>query len=298
MRKILSNLNKKASITYETALTLPLFMGILIFFLSFYQLLMIQEVLSSAAYNAAEEASMYGFVFQNDESEEENETELSDIDTEEELQLFVINNLQQIAGRIAGAAYFSYRIGLMLPGNLINDSFIKGGFDGISFYDSEVLSDNKVIIKMKYYFIIPIFEKLVPPVEVRQSITVRSFTGHYVAKKGEEKNTDEEMVYIAETGQVYHTNRDCTYIKLFIREVAYSDINSLISKGGGKYSECNICAGQGVSNNKVYVTDYGDRYHVNLQCHGIKRSITAIKLSDIGDRRLCSKCAKNQTVDD
>lgn len=283
-----------ASITYETALVLPLFVGILVFFLSIYQLMTIQEVLSSAAYYAAEETSLYGFIFQNDSNEETDNIEFSDNESSERFQQFLIMNLQQIAGRTAGSVYFTYRIGLMIDENQINEQFIKNGIKGISFYGSDVLADDRVIIKMKYSFRIPIFEKLIPPIEASQSIIVRSYTGHYVPKKGSEAKDEDEKVYITETGQVYHTNRDCTYIKLSISEASHTDIHSIRSKNGGKYYECSICKEEKVTSNKVYITDYGDRYHVTLKCSGIKRSVTVIKLSEAEGRRLCSKCSSKE----
>lgn len=279
-----------ASITYEAALVLPLFIGVLIFFLSFYQLMAAQEILSSASYYAAEEASLYGFLYQGDTDEEGADISVEEVDSSESFQLFLLNNLQQIAGRTISSLYFNFRIGLLLNENHINSYFIKGGINGISFAGSEVLADDLVIIKIKYYYIVPIFQKLIPPVEVTQNIIMRSFTGHYVPLKNEEK-PEEEKVYIAKSGNVYHVDRNCTYIKLSIQEEAYSKIKELHNKNNKKYYECSVCKDQAIINDKIYVTDHGDRYHTTLKCRSIKRSVTAVAMSEIDEKRPCKKCA-------
>jgi len=299
---------RRASITYEAALALPLFVGILIFFLSLFRLQMIQEILSFTAYDVAEETSLYGFVFYDKPSEAAGEKandykgidRLTDIDGEEGLYSFLIGNLKNLAGKVADAIYFSFRMGMVLPDDAAYDNYIKGGMRGISYWGSEVLYDDMVVIKMNYDFIVPVFERIIPPIEVSQYVAVRSFTGHRVPKKkiaGDDENEDEDddevYVYIAETGQVYHMDRNCTYIKLSIKEASYSEIGSLRSTSGGKYYECSICKKNGQAGSKVYITDYGDVYHYTLQCSGIKRTVSVIKLSEAGDRRPCSRCAKD-----
>lgn len=314
----------KASITYETALVLPLFIGVLIFFLSFFKLMEIQEILSSAAYYVAEETSLYGFIYnnysdeedktdetdkvnkevkevkedkKNKEDEKNKEVSLNDVDSTKSLQMFLINSLQQIADKVASSLYFKYRMSLMLAKNQVNSNFIKDGLHGISYAGSEVLSEDLVIIKFKYYFKIPIFQNLIPTIEVVQSVIIRSFTGHYVPLKNtNDNNEDEEQkVYIAETGNVYHIDRNCTYIKLSIKEEIFSEIQSKRSENNSIYHECSLCKGQEIINNTVYVTDYGNRYHAALSCSGIKRSVTMIKLSEAVGKRPCSKCVATKT---
>lgn len=288
---------KRASITVETVLILPIFLTALLSFLSFFCLLQTQEELSHAGYEAAKEASLYGFIFNNDTLiDKETHKDAISPSTAEDYQDLLTNNLYQLAGRVTDAVYFKYRIHQLLSDDKINSVYIEDGYQGISFYESELLSsDDKVIIVMQYIFRIPVFDSLLPGISITQKIVIRSFTGHQVQKINTKENENENtLVYIAQTGTVYHTSKDCTHIKLSIKEVSYWEIGALRNESGGSYHVCNVCNEKGINTGKIYVTDYGDRYHVTLTCSGIKRTVISINLSDIGDRRLCSKCSSKK----
>ena len=40
----------------------------------------------------------------------------------------------------------------------------------------------------------------------------------------------------------------------------------------------------------VFITDQGNRFHYDLNCSGIKRTIYMIRLSEVGNRKQCSRC--------
>lgn len=42
--------------------------------------------------------------------------------------------------------------------------------------------------------------------------------------------------------------------------------------------------------NTVFITDQGNRFHYDLNCGGIKRTIYMIRLSEVGNRKKCSRC--------
>lgn len=42
--------------------------------------------------------------------------------------------------------------------------------------------------------------------------------------------------------------------------------------------------------NTVFITDQGNRFHYDLNCGGIKRTIYMIRLSEVRNRKKCSRC--------
>jgi hypothetical protein len=50
---------------------------------------------------------------------------------------------------------------------------------------------------------------------------------------------------------------------------------------------------KGKSNNSLlFVTASGSKYHSSLTCSGLKRTIIAISIKDVGDKKACSRCGK------
>ena len=116
------------------------------------------------------------------------------------------------------------------------------------------------------------------------------WSGDYVA--GYEK--DEEYVYITDDGEVFHRRRDCKYLNVSVRAVSGGSVSSLRNDDGSRFHICPVC-GKGynkadISSRQVFVTDWGNRYHMSLSCSGLKRSIKVVPISQAGGRRPCSGC--------
>lgn len=118
---------------------------------------------------------------------------------------------------------------------------------------------------------------------------MRAWTGYDVEMSGE-VSTEEAVVYITETGTVYHRNRSCTYLNLSIEMIESTELTSYQNASGENYSACEICGDSGIGS-LYYITEYGNRYHKNLSCSGLKRTITCIRISEVGDRIACSRCS-------
>lgn len=115
----------------------------------------------------------------------------------------------------------------------------------------------------------------------------------WVGENIEGKVTDkDEMVYITKTGRVYHKSIECTYLTRCIKKVNYYIIADLRNTSGGKYYKCEKCTAEKAADEPyVYITVYGDRYHYDKECNTLKRYIKKVPVSEIGDRKLCSKCS-------
>jgi hypothetical protein len=179
----------------------------------------------------------------------------------------------------------------------INRFCIKNGFDGIHTYLSGFLKEDHAIdIILSYDIKLPLLFLEIQDIPVMQRVRLRGWNGHQVAKKNETSNSptpdgdNEKMVYITDTGTVYHLYQDCTYLKLSIRDTNLGQVGNLRNEAGGKYTECNLCKDTVSGTQTVYITDSGDRYHWHLACSGLKRTIITIPISKTGGRNLCSRC--------
>lgn len=100
--------------------------------------------------------------------------------------------------------------------------------------------------------------------------------------------TEEEHVYITENGMVYHRNRNCSYLNPSIRIVHQAYLADSRNLDGEIFEACTCC--KGANQEDYYITDYGINYHASLECHGLKRTIHSVKISQIGGRTPCTKC--------
>ncbi len=135
---------------------------------------------------------------------------------------------------------------------------------------------------------IPIISLL--PVKTHQKVYMRKFTGIDSLEEGE----GSEIVYITPHGKVYHLSAICTYIKSRIYSAYYSDIEYKRNADRQKYIPCSKCTG--ASGGIVYITEYGIRYHSDMNCSYIEKNVIPIRYTEVSDRRLCSKCAKKGDV--
>lgn len=182
---------------------------------------------------------------------------------------------------LANRAYYQTKLNL----------YMKESGVGISLLDSSILQNNDEIDLIAVYQVKLPFRLLrTSACRFRQRVHTRAFTG---VRCREDKDAQSSViVYVTETGKVYHRRRDCTYLRLSISQVRYEDIGDLRNEGGGRYKACERCVGKKklIGHHPVWVTNYGDRYHASRSCSGIKRSIKEIELSKAGKRTPCSKC--------
>lgn len=155
---------------------------------------------------------------------------------------------------------------------------------GISLLDSEFKGD-RIYLTASYRIKIPVWLPGKSQIRIRQHTVCRKWIGW----TGNDGDT-EIWVYMTERGSVYHTSRECTYLKLSVSSANYTGIENRRNKYGEKYRECEICAENIKRKSTVFITDQGNRFHYDLSCSGIKRTIYMIRLSEVGNRKKCSRC--------
>lgn len=301
----------EASLTVEAALVVPMFFFAIMALCSLFVYMKVYSCIGSGMAEAARKISPYGDAVQY-VTERLSKTkditgsgiydmlagdsqETVDPDGKEALQ-----ELLQIGGKtLSGAAFARAFLEPELRKYPLIDSSVRGGISGISFKGSSLLTEDECLIFSVCY-------ELKPPVglfnlkgiEVRQTLKYRYFTGHRVASllvskpSGEEETPQkEETVYITETGKVYHVSLTCPNLKVVIREVTYGKVGAERNEAGGKYYPCEKCA-KGNKPENLYITADGDRYHYDLKCSGLKRSIKEVRLSEAEGRRKCKRCVR------
>lgn len=167
----------------------------------------------------------------------------------------------------------------------LDGSILQGGSSGIDCSGSTLsplTGIGKLQATYKVKIPIPLFH--IPPILLTEHIKIKGWVGYEPA--GGDMD-GEEVVYVTETGLVYHKDPNCTHLDLSIRQVEKSQISGLRNESGGKYYACPICKKKGKA---CYITTTGDRYHRSLSCSGLKRTVYSIPVSEARGRRKCSRC--------
>lgn len=194
--------------------------------------------------------------------------------------------------QLAKYAYFCE--GNSLPKDFSGQRNLVGKTAGISSYNSEiVMYNNEIYLKVSYTVKNPFDFFGIGKTKIQQQCVSGAWRGEdYVGNTGNKENND-AMVYITISGTVYHKEKTCSYLNPSIQSISVACIENQRNASGGKYYSCERCV-RNTEPDIVYITDYGDRYHVDINCSGLKRSIFSVPLSKVSDKRACSKCGGNE----
>lgn len=246
----------KGSYTVEAALVMPLFIFAAIAIIFLMRIVMVQWGVKTALDETAKMVSVCGGSIDDKTFLEPTELSVAAIATE----------------RIA-------KNGTPLK-------FVTLGIAGFDFLESEV-TDTDVNIVVKYYMKVPINSAFIKKgFQIKQRSFAKRFTGFQSESEDLEADT---YVYVTKYGEAYHKSLECAYLKLSIKGVSEEDLPSLRNNGGHKYYGCEYCGKKGYG--AYYITDDGECYHTRLDCKGLKRTISRVKLEEAKkDHHACSKC--------
>ncbi|NLY48892.1 MAG: hypothetical protein GX059_07735 [Clostridiales bacterium] len=290
-KKINRSVLSEASLTVESSLVLPLFLFFFIGFLYFMQLIMVQEELQKAITETGLHMARSAYIL----SDFYNIQDAAEADTtmlEQELR----DGFTELIGAAVNNLILKNAVGAKLNKEGIISSLIIGGFDGICFDDSKLLNgsnDIDIVIKYRIRFPLSVFGSM--GMNMIQRVKLRAWNGDRIAPLYtiiEENNNAETIVYITESGSVYHLRKDCSHISLSVQTVTGKPTWQR-NNSGGKYYPCEACCKSNGSDADVYyITSYGDRYHIIKNCSKIKRNVKEIPISEVGDRPPCKRCGK------
>ncbi len=242
---------QKGSFTVEAAFILPLFLFAAVVVLGLFPILKLQtEVNGGLQYAARIKAAAF----------QEGGPTLGTLFSESERSLFC-----------------SY-----MEEHGYESSVLSEDLDSISLAGSD-LSGDYVTLVASYDAQLPIAFWSFDSLPVSQCVKMKKWTG---ASTGDAEEAGGDYVYITPTGSAYHSSTDCPYLKLSIRSVTRSELDTLRNANGGIYYPCGCYNGSGYA----YVTNYGTEYHSDLECSSLKRTIYKVTSDQTGDLHACPKC--------
>lgn len=154
---------------------------------------------------------------------------------------------------------------------------------GIDCSGSYCQGDSTIMdLSMEYQIELPVLMFDIPLMVRKEEVRVKGWTGY----EGDGfYSGSEDIVYITDTGIVYHSTPRCNYLDLSIQRVSLEEAKE-------RYVICSLCKEERGATNYVYVTTYGTAYHISLNCSSLKRSIYAVKESETHGKGGCSKCVR------
>lgn len=241
---------QKASLTLEATIVIPLVAGFFVTILFFFRVLQVQASVEEALLYAGRKTAVESSV------------------VEEEIALFA-----------SAKAYLM----VALEDEPVVKKYVKQGSFGVALLGSQ-LEGNEITLRAHYTVKMPISMFGMEGISLWNRATFRKWVGD------RPESEEGQWVYIAQTGTVYHATDSCRAIKIKILRAFARDVTYLRGANGQKYYECHRCAKGSSGSQIVYYTNYGSLYHGKLDCSAIKRTVSKIELSEVGERRPCSFC--------
>lgn len=172
----------------------------------------------------------------------------------------------------------------------LEQSPMAGGADGLVFLESDIFTEQDEIELIVTYKVQP-FVAIVgfKPFRMANHYYGHLWNGYRLPEEKQETET-EDIVYVTETGKVYHEQLNCSHLSLSIREVSHGEAYRLRNENGERYELCHKC-GRETVRGMVYITLDGTGIHNNRNCPGLKRTIKTILRKDAGGYRPCRRCA-------
>lgn len=258
----------EGSLTIEAALIIPIFLFAVMAVLSFTEVLCLQMKIDSSMQQCAKELAVYGYAAKECGGEKMDELPLG-------------------AETLFSEIYVRNRIISETGEDYLKESPMEST-NALHLAGSRIMENDRIELRCTYY-VTPFFALSPKAGFLMESTAVaRAFTGYdNLAAAPPEEN--EEYVYVTENGTAYHRDRGCHYLDLSIEKVFTKELPLLRNADGSIYGACPIC-GDTNSGSVAFITKYGNKYHSDILCSGLRRTIKRIPISQIGNRTPCKKC--------
>lgn len=294
----------EGSLTAEAALVLPVFLFSVLSLVYLFQLMSLQLKVQAALNQTVEQIASYGYLLDRvsavagkkaekllESTELFSEDGLLSVDEAGAWVMKLIHYAggERAAKQLAGR-YMDTEDGAFLH--------VADGWEGVSFRGSTLLDDTRCVeVTAEYQVKIPFVPAVFPMIRVKQTAVCRSFSSDrdYIPKESSEEKT-ETLYYMTPSGSVYHTTRECTYLKILTESATIENMTRMRNSSGGKYYPCKLCTeGLEVTGN-VYYTSGGSSYHITKNCSSLSRKVMEKTAEEIAGIPPCSRCAPAQVV--
>ncbi len=261
----------KASMAVEAAIAIPFFLFFLMNILFAFDMLRLHGNIMGAMHQAGNKMAFYGYAYRSGFGEE---------------GLFS----GEADSLILSEGYARRKVINILGEDYLNHTCLASGTSGLHFIKSSVMKEDDRIELVASYKVKPFINIIgFPDMPMENRYYGRAWTGYDVAGRAGGGEGEDPVVYIAETGTVYHIARNCAYLNPSVEAVSKAMASELRNEEGGKYYSCGSCKGNNFQP-VVYITSYGNRIHSSLSCSGLKRTVYTVHLSEVKGKGKCSKC--------
>lgn len=180
---------------------------------------------------------------------------------------------------LAGYKFSSY-----IDDKALVEKYVEKGIKGVSFLGSYFDGE---YVRLKVDYSVGINLPIVSELRSKKSFVIKQRYYKGNKREGEaevERRDDDKYVFVTDNRDVYHAARSCTHLFLSISST------SVVGAENAGYLPCERCGRQ--CGDVVFITDKGGRYHSNVACSGLKRTIYRVKRSEVEGLGGCSRCVK------
>ena len=259
----------RASVTIEASIAIPVLLVCIFEVLSLLQCLSAYSGVLLSIKQAATPISVYGYAY-GEVVEEEREFNLGK---------------EVISSLVFSEVYLDTQVKKICKGTFYEEN-IQGGVQGINLLGSYIDAREGSISIIANYSIKPILSLTGRKQRMSNQLYIRMWTGYSSTQR-----VQEDYVYITENGNVYHITPDCTHLKLSIVSIVGESIQTARNDYGERYEACDKCCGARLES-IYYITKKGDKYHEQLSCSGLKRTVSCVLKSSVEDKSLCQRCGQ------
>lgn len=261
----------RGSMAVEAAIAVPFFLFFIMNILFSFDMLRLHGNIAGAMHQTGNKIAFFGYGYKNLRGEGAWLTEGMD-------------------SLILGEGYARAEVIRLLGKEYLNNTCLANGTSGLHFLKSSIMQENDIIELRASYKIRPFIQVIsFGNFSMENRYYGRAWTGYDVEHRQSGMDKEDPIVYVAETGSVYHVARNCTYLSPAIEAVSSAATETLRNENGEKYYDCERCQ-KSEFQAVVYITSQGNKVHGSLSCSGLKRTVYTIHLSQRNGRGCCSKC--------
>ncbi len=180
----------------------------------------------------------------------------------------------------------------LMVGRIMGEDFssVPGGVTGVNIYGTSYNPESGEVTLSARYKLKPLIHMFGMGLNAETVVKTRAFIGgKMITEDIRASGEDYTTIYVAENGVVYHKDRQCAYIDIIVNAAYVTEIESHRNSQGGKYYPCELCPESG-SSGITYITDTGNRYHSDIECSGIRRTVYEMKIGADCPLPACSRC--------